>query len=233
MEHYRDQVSGECTRCEPPCNTALGFYESAPCTETSNRECALCFGANSCNPVGEYFDDAQGCPGVLDPWRPCAPCTNKPANNSLYVSPVEIRSNDAFETMKECTWTCEDGYYARAADSDVQECVRCTNMTSANCGPGFMLAPCSSYFNVDASCSQPCSAADSSDKPDDNDETSEWVWTTYKGTSGEMVYNPTGGLDGLPNVGCMWRCKTGYTLRTVDAGGGPLLRVSFCTKETI
>lgn len=103
-------------------------------------------------------------------------------------------------------------------------------MTSENCRPGFVLSFCSSiYNNRDASCSQACDPAEFG-KPDD-DSVAEWVWTTYNTTTGEMVENPTGGADGMPNVGCMWKCKQGYALRTMDAGGGAEKRVSFCIRD--
>ena len=196
----------------------------------SNRECAFCFGESSCNPVGEYYDQERGCPGVIDPWRPCAPCSNKPSNHSVYVAPMDTGSAaDAYATLQQCTWMCEFGYYARAGESDVAECLPCTPMSSENCRPGFVRTFCSSYSNTDAACSQPCNRWDASQpyaKPDDGDETSEWIWTVYNSTSGEIMPNPTGGLDGLPNAGCMWACKQGYSMRVVHAGSGKPL--AFC-----
>ena len=72
-------------------------------------------------------------------------------------------------------------------------------------------------MNIDASCSLPCDG-EAMGKPD----MSEWVWTKYGGDAGgvEVVENPTGGTDGLPNVGCMWKCNAGYALQLVDSGQG-------------
>ena len=72
-------------------------------------------------------------------------------------------------------------------------------------------------MNIDASCSLPCDG-EAMGKPQ---EVAEWVWTKYGGAEGsEVVENPAGGTDGLPNVGCMWKCKEGYTLQQVDSGQG-------------
>ncbi len=75
-------------------------------------------------------------------------------------------------------------------------------------------------------------------KPDDNDETSEWVWTTFAPDgSASVVLNPNGGVDGKPNIGCMWRCKDGYTLREIDSGvsvesssSSSTMKLSYCVQ---
>lgn len=161
--------------------------------------------------VGEYLDMERGCPGAIDAHRPCAACTNKPAN-SVYVFPSEM----AIITGEECTWKCVDGYYLAPGEL---ECKKCTppEELMQECTPGRKLTPCSPALGVDASCNEQCDAQ-ALGKP--SDETSEWVWTTYGSDGVSIVENPSGGSDGRPNVGCMWKCKTGFQLRVVDAGFG-------------
>jgi len=165
--------------------------------------------------------------------RACGACTNKPPN-SRYVAPS---GDDAIAAGASCTWRCNDGYFQ---DVEAGECLPCTVQTSETCGPGFIYSPCSPLEDADSSCSQECDA-DALGKPGGNsDETSEWVWTTFDEEDGSLlVQNPAGGLDGQPNVGCMWRCRDGYVLKEVDewvmlegadgAGvGGGSGTISFC-----
>lgn len=156
--------------------------------------------------------------GPIDFQRACAPCENKP-NNSQYVAP----GTDARLSSEYCSWRCLPGYYARAGFTD--GCEKCTPATSENCRPGFKLEQCSELLSQDLSCSQPCDA-DALGKPDDGDETSEWVWTTISDDDGmTIVQNPQGGTDGRPNIDCMWRCREGYVLRQVDSGISELAEV--------
>ncbi len=210
QNHFFNSRLNTCQMCSAACdNKAAGLYESVPCTEYADRQCSIC-DYGSCDLAnGEYIDWDRGC--TVDADRPCAPCTSKPERNSVYVHP----SDEALQSGIQCTWQCEWGYYARAGESS--ECVPCSGFTSANCGPGFKLQPCNTLQNVDASCSEPCDP-DAYGKPVGN-ETSEWVWTTYSDRNdGTIVENPTGGLDGRPNVGCMWRCRDGYVRQTIIEG---------------
>ena len=222
--HFFNSLSNKCQQCSPACK-GPELYESAPCTEESDRECAPC-DYNSCDPVGEYLDADRGCPGVINADRPCAPCANKP-ENSVYTHPSDAAANSGVA----CTWQCRWGFFARAGET-ADRCEPCSRFTADTCRPGFVLTPCSPVWNTDASCSQPCDPEEHGKPPDD--ETSEWVWTTYSGTA--VVRNPNGGLDGKPNVGCMWQCRPGYVLRQVDAGQGVSVdstaqRLSFCAKQ--
>ena len=96
------------------------------------------------------MDLGRGCPGVIDPHRPCAPCTNKPENNSFYTFPSEV----AALSGSVCTWQCDWGFFARPGDES--ECVPCSTFTAETCRPGFVLTPCNTVMNIDASCSLPC-----------------------------------------------------------------------------
>ena len=210
--HFFNHQRFVCQPCSDACQTP-DFYESAPCTEDADRQCSLC-DSNSCDLAnGEFLDLQNGCPGAIDAHRPCSPCTNKPALNSVYVQP----SNEALNSGVQCTWQCEWGYFARPGETKDNECQPCTQFTSNNCGPGFKLRPCSSLDNMDASCSEPCDPEEYGKPPGGNETNSEWVWTTYS-PEGTVVKNPSGGTDGLPNVGCMWRCKDGYVKRTIVEG---------------
>lgn len=156
--------------------------------------------------------------GPIDPQRACAACENKP-NHSEYVMP----GADATVSSEFCSWRCLPGYYARAGITD--GCEECTPATSENCRPGFKLEVCSELLERDTSCSAPCNA-DEHGKPDDGDETSEWVWTTFaEDGTGTIVQNQQGGVDGRPNIGCMWRCKEGFVLRELDSGVSDLTEV--------
>ena len=86
---------------------------------------------------------------------------------------------------------------------------------SIECSPGHILTPCSPAMGLDASCTQACDAQ-ALGKP--SDATSEWVWTTYGDDGLTIVENPTGGQDGKPNVGCIWRCREGFVQKTLDVG---------------
>jgi hypothetical protein len=99
--------------------------------------------------------------------------------------------------------------------------------TSDTCPPGFIFTECSAVNNVDASCDQQCNDEDHG-KPDDLDETSEWVWTKRvtipsaaegEAASTTLVHNlDMANGDSTPNMGCMWRCKDGYVLSIVGDG---------------
>ena len=208
---FFSEAHGGCRQCSEECKPPY-MYESSPCTETSDRTCSFC-DFQSCNRLTEYVDAGRGCPGAIDPGRPCSPCTNKP-NHSVYVFPSET----AILAGESCTWACAEGYFLPPGSS---ECQRCSPLSASECTPGHILAPCSPSTNTDASCDQLCDPQ-ALGKP--SDETSEWVWTTYSDADAlAIVHNPTGGTDGRPNVGCMWRCRQGFTLRQLDllgAGGG-------------
>ena len=167
--------------------------------------------------------------GPVDAHRACARCGNKP-ENSVYVHP----GADAISAGEYCKWRCLAGYYARPGSTD--GCALCTATTSDNCRPGFSMVRCSELLGYDTSCSTPCDGK-ALGKPDDNDETSEWVWTTFAPDGGaSVVLNPNGGVDGKPNIGCMWRCKDGYTLREIDSGvsveisSSSTMKLSYCVQ---
>ena len=158
-------------------------------------------------------------PGPIDDDSSCARCSNKPAN-SYYVG--SSNDNVKAEFADKCQWTCADGFFSRAGSIE-NVCQPCTPMTNHTCRPGFRMTACSALQNMDASCSQECDA-DAHGKPVEN---SEWVWTMqlHSLQDGNVVLateveNPTGGVDGMPNEGCLWRCKEGYALVELDAGGG-------------
>lgn len=186
--------------------------------------------------------------GEIDPSRACYRCDAKPANSNYLLegqwTDEQQRQYWDRRTSK-CPWRCNYGYYQPPG---LDECVPCTPMTADNCKPGHILVPCTSWY--DASCSQECSS-EALGKPEDRvaddngtfvGSSSEWVWTTYGGVDAEsgevaIVENPSGGSDGIANAGCMWRCKAGYTLKTMDAGSGDSSssgldggRLSFCVK---
>lgn len=215
QEHYYDSAAKRCKACASKCAPPF-MYEAEPCTETSDRVCRACR-YDACDPAAEYVDYENGCPGPVHEDSACVPCTNKP-EHSHYIPPPQPNSTV-------CTWRCDAGYFSRAGDDDMDVCHPCTALTWENCKPGFVMTPCSLQGKYDASCSQACDPEEHG-KPQGlvanaggESETSEWVWTTYD-ARGDIVLNPTGGYDGLPNVGCMWRCKDGYRLKVVDAGGG-------------
>ncbi len=106
-------------------------------------------------------------PGPIDPHRACGACTNKP-ENSVYIPP----SQESALTNEYCKWRCLAGYYSRPGTTD--GCAPCTPTTSENCKPGFLMERCSEFLGYDASCNTPCDGK-ALGKPDDNDETSEWV----------------------------------------------------------
>jgi hypothetical protein len=190
--------------------------------------------------LGEY-PSGQGCPGPIDEWRACARCTNKPeGDTSYYFAPEE--GSQAKAAGMWCTWRCVNGYFADTGSED-QGCKPCTEMTAETCRPGFVHKHCSSESNEDASCSQPCDAEALGKPGGDSDETSEWVWTTYMTGEEEeedteslggtrLMMNPTGGLDGRPNEGCMWRCKAGLRPKVIeDYGSGSASPLTFCVPE--
>lgn len=232
-----------CRPCSKACNYPYE-YETAPCTPRSDRQCSIC-ALDQCDPVTEIPLGLQGCPGPVDAGRACAPCSNKP-ENSLYVS----AGDDAALSGQTCTWKCTVGYFY---SDDEGSCVRCKEVNAGQCKPGFFLDLCSSETNEDSSCSRECDP-DEFGKPLDG---SEWVWTTYASafpgmgssssstqawhSSPGVVQNPTGGLDGKPNIGCMWKCMQGYTLEIRHAvvpisssgdTGEQLQGVAFCVQES-
>lgn len=205
---FYSEALRSCKACRAVCETP-NQYETVACTDETDRECGAC-DYYSCSFLGEYVDYEAGCPGAIDAHRPCAACTNKPPN-SVYVFPSEM----AIISGEECTWQCDGGYYLPPGGG--QECVPCTPISELQCRPGFVLAPCSPAMGLDASCTQACDAQ-AEGKP--SDSTSEWEWTMFGEDGLTIVVNPAGGTDGRPNVGCLWKCRDGFTLRTVDVGIG-------------
>jgi len=225
---FFDATTSRCTACSTPCQVPNDF-ETVPCTHTTNRRCAYCeLREEYCKLDGEY--PTGSCPGPIDAERACARCTNKPeGSTSYYIAPA---GKEATESKLRCAWRCVDGYFA---DPGTSECKKCTEMTADTCKPGFLPTPCSSELNMDASCSRPCDV-EALNKPggnlmvDNADETSEWVWTTYAQDGVTVVQNPTGGTDGKPNVGCMWKCKPGYMHRVLDVGVEGAAKIEYCVK---
>lgn len=234
-DHYYSSEVG-CVLCSPPCKRP-GFYESLHCTESSNRQCAVCH-VDRCNPLlGEYLEEERGCPGEIDDDRACSMCDNdperrKPANSS-YTAPLD--GNVVSKFAMQCQWQCTDGFFNRPGESG-GVCTPCTVLTDKTCKPGFEMVPCSSLQNMDATCSRECDP-EAVGKPPHN---SEWVWTTLSGAT--LIENPTGfGVDGKPNVGCMWRCKDGYAPVQLDAGEGTgvidssdtaMKKITLCAKRS-
>ena len=210
-----------CQQCSGACNVPEE-YEAVPCTDQTDRQCQPC-NYYSCSLVGEYVDYGRGCPGAIDAHRPCAACTNKPLN-SMYVFPSEM----AIISGEDCTWQCSGGFYLAPG---TQECKACTPVEQLRevCVPGFIMTPCSPAMGLDTSCSQRCDAQ-ALGKP--SDDTSEWVWTTYAEQQDgvNILYNPSGGSDGRPNVGCMWKCRAGFSMKAMDVGllGNDSMKIYLC-----
>jgi len=233
---FFDAAASRCRACRPPCDTPYE-YEVVPCTDTTQRFCVFCdMRDEACDAsLGEYPSsalDGQGWPGPIDEWRACARCSNKPLGETSYYFAPEAGS-EAKAAGIWCTWRCVAGYFSELGSDGQQQqqgevCKPCTPMTAENCKPGFIHRPCSSETNEDASCSEPCDA-EALGKPGGNsDETSEWVWTTLvtvEGTGGSndagrrLALNPSGGMDGSPNQGCMWRCKAGFRVKVISDYG--------------
>ena len=119
---------------------------------------------------------------------------------------------------------------------DEGDCVPCTLKDSDGCKPGSILRFCSNVDNTDASCSEECSAELYGKPPDtvSQEPTSEWLWTRLEYTynldgsvSSRLVINPTGGIDGRPNVGCKWACSAGYRLVSLDTSSANT-NITFC-----
>ncbi len=63
---FFSSATSSCRACKAPCNRPY-FYETVPCTEAVDRQCAACGLEGSCDPVGEYLLPGNaGCPGPID-----------------------------------------------------------------------------------------------------------------------------------------------------------------------
>jgi hypothetical protein len=63
---FFSSATSSCRLCKAQCNRPY-FYETVPCTETTDRQCAACGLEDSCDPVGEYLLPGNaGCPGPID-----------------------------------------------------------------------------------------------------------------------------------------------------------------------
>ncbi len=169
-------------------------------------------------------------------YRACAPCTQKP-ENSIFVPP------SSFASDVHCAWKCLPGFYSELGS---YECKPCSVLTADQCKPGFVYTACSDFWHEDASCDTPCDAEALGKPP--GDETSEWVWTTYGGEDGVTLveqtqlpqpsYMPASETAGLNysalgyqcNIGCMWKCKKGFVLRSLELLE-PGKTLAFCVPE--
>ena len=95
MDYYQEAVTKRCIPCRDPCALPT-FYETVPCTLTTNRQCSLC--NRDCTSVGEYALTSE-CPNG----RGCAKCNNKPAN-SHYV-----------RGLSDCAWACNSGFFSEVS----------------------------------------------------------------------------------------------------------------------
>jgi hypothetical protein len=134
-------------------------------------------------------------------------------------------------------WTLNWSVVGTCVVASLQEegdCLPCTVRTSEDCKPGFKLRFCSNVENSDSSCSKECDAS-AFGKPQETmsqEPTSEWLWTIndYSGVAARVVFNPLGGSDGLPNVGCAWACRQGYKAFHMTTAS-LATNVSFCVLE--
>jgi hypothetical protein len=138
-----------------------------------------------------------------------------------------------------CAWKCLPGFYSELGS---YECKPCSVLTADQCKPGFVYTACSDYWHEDASCDTPCDAEALGKPP--GDETSEWVWTTYGGEDGVTLVEQTqlppasektalnySALGYQRNIGCMWKCKKGFVLRSLELLPEPGRALAFCVPE--
>ena len=195
-EHYYDTNANQCTKCAAPCHSS--FYEFTPCTDNTNRQCAIC-DQTTCG-TGEHITSCP-VPNSPTPFRGCAPCTNKPGN-STYVFPTErVTSEDG------CPWRCVEGFYSVPG---VEEgCRKCKTFDGASCPPGRLFVKCSSTEQRDSSCARTCNE---NDKPRLN---SRWV-KVIRDAQGNLVRDDSDPT--RPNEGCQWECLSGFRLITSVSG---------------
>ena len=134
-DHFFNHAQNQCQRCTPSCSSISGlntgdYYESSPCTEDTDRQCAVC-DWDSCDfAAGEYVDSTRGCPGAIDRGRPCALCTNKPPEHSFYTEP---NLDLLLDPSSMCTWQCDFGYIAAVGEN---VCRQCSQFSAETCPPG-------------------------------------------------------------------------------------------------